>query len=339
VPPSERIQFVADRGDARRRLDHAILRHLHDVSPLSRTRIQSWLDSGRVLVDGQTAGRASQRPREGATVTIALPDDVRRREPPAPEPLALTVLFEDEALLVVDKPAGLVVHPTYKQTSGTLLNRILAHRRLGSAEPGIVTRLDRQTSGIVLVAVGLDVHRIVQQDADEGRVKKEYLAVVEGVPRPSQGLIADPLGRDAGDRRRMVTGSHGVPAATRYDVLAATESRSLVRCELVTGRTHQIRAHMASRGWQLVGDATYGTADPTLGDRQALHAWRIQMPHPFTRQPLIVVAPPPDDLLRAAHDLFTVVDDLQASVAGGPQGPALQTGGPHAPALQTTFLS
>jgi 23S rRNA pseudouridine1911/1915/1917 synthase len=303
-PDGERIQFVADRGDGQCRLDRAILRHLHDVTPRSRNRVQGWIAAGLVRVNGSPATRAATRPREGVVVEITLPADVTRRQPPAPEAMSLSILFEDDALLVVDKPAGVVVHPSYKQASGTLLNAVLFHRGRGAAEPGIMTRLDKHTSGLVLIAVAPDVHRIVQRDADAGRVTKEYLAIVDGTPSPRQGVIEDALGRDPGDRRRMKAMADGASATTRYDVLAVHNGRSLVRCELVTGRTHQIRAHLAGRGWPLVGDAVYGTRDAQLGDRQALHAWRVRLPHPLTRRALTLVADPPTDLRLSAPQLF-----------------------------------
>jgi 23S rRNA pseudouridine1911/1915/1917 synthase len=181
---------------------------------------------------------------------------------------------------------------------------VLAHRQVRTSDPGIVTRLDKQTSGIVLVAVGPDVHRIVQLDAEAGLVKKEYLALVSGTPYPRRGVIDQALGRDTRDRRRVAATEGGMAATTRYEVIAAQADRSLVRCELVTGRTHQIRLHLASRGWPIIGDAVYGTRDEQLGDRHALHAWRVSFPHPSTRQALVLVAPPPVELVDAAPALF-----------------------------------
>lgn len=305
-PEPERIHFIADRGDGRLRLDQSILRHLRDVTPRSRNRIQHWIDEGRVTVDGVAARRSSARLRENAVVEVTLPSDIRRRQPPMPESRELSIIYEDDALLVVNKPAGLVVHPSYKQAAGTLLNAILAHRPHRTIEPGIVTRLDKQTSGIVLIAVAPDVHRLVQRDAEAGLVTKEYLALVLGSPSPRRGTIDQALGRDPTDRRRVVAADEGTGATTRYEVVATDATRSLVRCELVTGRTHQIRLHLASRGWPIVGDAVYGTRDPALGERQALHAWRVRLPHPVTRQPLTLVAPPPADIVDAASDLFAI---------------------------------
>jgi 23S rRNA pseudouridine1911/1915/1917 synthase len=211
---------------------------------------------------------------------------------PGPESIALQILFEDPWLIAIDKPAGMVVHPTYKNTSGTLVNAVLAHRVLPTT-PGVVTRLDKDTSGVVLVALTSQMHMMVQKDAHAGSVTKEYLAVVEGTPQPSAGTIADPLGRDTVDRRRVVIRPDGAPCETRYEVIATPEEGlSVVRCELVTGRTHQIRVHLSARGWPILGDPIYGRRSERIA-RQALHAWRISLPHPVTRQRLTVEAPLP----------------------------------------------
>jgi 23S rRNA pseudouridine1911/1915/1917 synthase len=211
-----------------------------------------------------------------------------------PESIALEVLFEDPWLIAVNKAAGMVVHPTYKHSSGTLVNAILGHRFL-HATPGVVTRLDKDTSGVVLVALTSQIHMMVQKDAHAGGVKKEYLAVVHGSPEPRQGTIALPLARSPEDRRRVVPAADGASCETRYEVIAGSTEYSLLRCELMTGRTHQIRVHLAASGWPIVGDPVYGRAHPLLA-RQALHAWRITLPHPITRVPLVISAPVPDDM-------------------------------------------
>ena len=220
--------------------------------------------------------------------------DVRRR--PQPEEGPLTIIYEDEWTLVVNKPAGVVVHPTYKNTSGTILNAVLWRvRDRPGAQPGILTRLDKDTSGLVVIALMPDVHATMQKDAAAGRTTKHYLAVVVGSPEPRQGQIVLPLARDAGDRRRVVVTPDGAPCETRYEVLSCHEGQSIVRCELVTGRTHQIRVHLAARGWPILGDRVYGVPDENI-TRQALHAWRVSLLHPITRQPLEFEAPIPADM-------------------------------------------
>jgi 23S rRNA pseudouridine1911/1915/1917 synthase len=220
---------------------------------------------------------------------------------PAAESMPLDVVFEDPWLIAVNKPAGLVVHPSYKNVTGTLLNGILAHRVL-PATPGVVTRLDKGTSGLVLVALTSQVHRAVQRDGVNGDVKKEYFAVVYGVPNPRSGVIALPLARDVADRRRVVVAADGARCETRYEVVAQDGDMALVRCELVTGRTHQIRVHLAAQGWPIAGDPTYGRPHPSL-TRQALHAWRLTLPHPLTRAPLVIEAPMAADIRAAFPSL------------------------------------
>jgi 23S rRNA pseudouridine1911/1915/1917 synthase len=227
---------------------------------------------------------------------------VARRPPPEPEPIGLTVLYEDEHLMAVDKPPGRVVHPTYKNWSGTLLNGLLWHLRSGTGRhgnlaPRIVTRLDKGTSGVVLVAVTAEIHARIQHDSAARRVRKQYLTIVRGTPDPVRGSIALPLARSAVDRRRVVVDPSGQESRTDYEVLYESRDMSLVRCELVTGRTHQIRVHMAARGWPLIGDVVYGMPDERIS-RQALHAWRVTLPHPMSRQLLELEAPPPADMCK-----------------------------------------
>jgi 23S rRNA pseudouridine1911/1915/1917 synthase len=197
----------------------------------------------------------------------------------------LEILFEDEWLLAVDKPAGVVVHPTYKNVAGTLLDE------LRTARPGltlsVVGRLDRLTSGVVVVAKSADAHAAIQRlwpDAE-----KDYLAVVEGRVEPDRGEIDLPLGTDPEDRRRRIVRPDGAPSLTRFERIAndVTSNRSLLRCSPVTGRRHQIRVHLAARGWPVAGDAVYGTAIDGF-PRHALHAWRLAFPHPVTGARILI---------------------------------------------------
>jgi 23S rRNA pseudouridine1911/1915/1917 synthase len=299
--PNETIRIRADRGDARLRLDQIVVRRVRDISRLSRTVAQQWIAAGAVRVDGAVIRRPSASVREGAAIDVCIPPTATRRAVPQPESSALQILFEDASFVAIDKPAGVVVHPSYKQTSGTMLNALLWHvRDRRDAQPGILTRLDKDTSGVVLVALSPDVHATMQRDASAGAIRKEYLAIVSGRPRPRAGTIDAPLGRDPVDRRRVMVTSNGAASRTRYEVLVEHESAALVRCELVTGRTHQIRVHLASRGWPVIGDALYGTRDARIA-RQALHAWRVTLPHPIAREPLTLAAPLPADM-RAASE-------------------------------------
>ncbi|MSO82331.1 MAG: RluA family pseudouridine synthase [Acidobacteria bacterium] len=230
-----------------------------------------------------------------------------RRPRPEPEELPVAVVYEDESLIAIDKPPGMVVHPTYKNWSGTLLNAVLWHvRGRAGVEPSIVTRLDKDTSGLVLVALRPELHARIQRDGAAGRVRKEYLAIVRGTPTPARASIALPLARSLDDRRLVVVTATGQPSQTDYEVLSTCDAGgpegpplhgcySLVRCVLVTGRTHQIRVHLAARGWPILGDRAYGEPHEAL-TRQALHAWRVSLPHPVTRERLEIEARIPADL-------------------------------------------
>ena len=240
----------------------------------------------------------------GARIDVRLPETAHIREQPGPEPGALQVLFEDDALLILNKPAGLVAHPSYSNARGTLLNRVLWHVRNRSslASPGLVSRLDKGTSGVVVVALAPGAHHQVQRDAAAGRVRKEYLALVQGIPPARQGRIALPLTRDPADRRRVISSVCGAASETEFSVLAAAEGIALLRCIPLTGRTHQIRVHLATSGWPVLGDATYGSSYPDLS-RPALHAARITLPHPASRAVIACQAPLPDDISQVVEAL------------------------------------
>ena len=296
--PHDRFQFTADRGDARLRLDQVLVRRGQDAIRLSRHVAQRWIQSGAVTVAGRLVRRCSAGVAEGAEVVVTLPDTARRRTRPVAESGDLDLLYEDAAILALNKPAGVVVHPTYKTTSGTLLNRLLWHfRDQPQVQPSILTRLDKGTSGLVLVALRPEIHAAIQRHAAAQRVRKEYLGVVAGVPVPPAGAITLALARDPDDRRRVIAVASGAVAHTAYEVVASGGGTSAVRCELVTGRTHQIRVHLAAMGWPLLGDATYGVPHTGL-TRQALHAQRITLPHPLTGASVQIDAPLADDIAR-----------------------------------------
>ena len=188
-----------------------------------------------------------------------------------------------------------------------LLNAVLWRvRGRADAQPGILTRLDKGTSGIVVIALTPGAHATLQRDAAAGRVVKEYLALVRGTPDPPTGRVVLPLGRDAADRRRVVVRDDGQYCETQYETIGRPSSnRSLLRCTLVTGRTHQIRVHLAASGHPIVGDALYGEPDASMA-RQALHAWRVALPHPVTRQRIEIEAPIPDDIRHELAQNFTL---------------------------------
>jgi 23S rRNA pseudouridine1911/1915/1917 synthase len=305
-----------DRGDHGVRVDRVLLRHLRDERGLSRNRIQKWIDAGDVLVNGTVPPRAAWRVQAGDDVRVRV-HSLPARERPKAEAIPVEVLYEDDDLLAVNKPPGQVVHPTYRNTSGTLLNGLLQLARdwpAGSV-PGLVGRLDKLTSGLVLVTKRASVHAALQKAMAANRIDKDYLAIVHGKPSPARGTISLALDRDPWDRRRItVTDRGGQPSGTKYERLAAAGGCAVVRCRLITGRTHQIRVHLAAKGWPIVGDAVYGdiglkadtnprTASATRFPRQALHAWRLRFAHPCTGAPLQLEAPIPDDMRRLAAEL------------------------------------
>jgi len=206
----------------------------------------------------------------------------------------LEILFEDEWMLAIDKPADLVVHPTYKNAAGTLLDAV--RERYPSATLSVVNRLDKLTSGIVLVAKDAATHAALQRNWPGA--EKDYLAVVHGCPDPS-GRIALAIGADPADRRRRVVTALGAGSVTDFERIAFAPSsgRSLLRCRLVTGRRHQIRVHLVARGWPVVGDVVYGEALDGF-PRHALHAWRLALTHPVTGAAITLEAAVPDDLAR-----------------------------------------
>ena len=250
--------LTADRGDAGRRLDLVLRRHLTDISSATRTRVQAWIEAGRVTVNGERVLKTATRAAAGDSIGVLLPDVAPRRAMIA-EPVALDVLYEDEQLMVVNKPAGTVVHPAHRNTTGTMMNALLWHARAWpvTERPSLVGRLDKLTSGIVIVAKTRQVHAALQRELTRPPSEKDYMAVVYGHVRPARGTIDLRLERDRGDRRKVVASpTVGAPSVTRYERLAHVSADgaglALLRCRLVTGRTHQIRAHLSARGWPLV---------------------------------------------------------------------------------------
>lgn len=223
------------------------------------------------------------------------------------------VLFEDEELLAVDKPAGLVTHPAYKHPDGTLCDAVFARQAArGERRPWLLHRLDRETSGVVLFAKTERARRAVVRQFERRTVGKRYLALVDGMPDPPDGLIEAPLARDPSDRRRVITDRAGKPAATYYRVIGTNAGHALVRAEPRTGRTHQIRAHLALLGAPIEGDRQYlpeHGAGVAQASRTMLHAWQLALRYPATGEPFTVTAPPPPDFLAAASRL-----GLEASI-------------------------
>lgn len=312
-----------DRGDHGVRVDRVLLRHLRDERSVSRNRIQKWIEAGDVLVNGAPPSRAAWRVQAGDDLQVRI-EELPARTRPSGEAMDLQVLYEDDDLLAVDKPAGLVVHPSYKNAAGTLINGVLERAKTWPAgsRPSLLGRLDKYTSGVVIVAKRPAVHAALQRAMDARRIDKDYAAIVWGRPSPLRGTIDLALDRDPWDRRRItVTDRGGQPSVTKYERLATTTTFSLVRCRLITGRTHQIRVHLSARDWPIVGDAVYGLkkriGTPTAMDefalafpRQALHAWRLTLRQPTTNAALEITAPLPDDMQQLAKALSLPAEAL-----------------------------
>ena len=366
-----------------------MVRHFAGLPGLSRSRLQSWIAAGRVRVNGAVIRRPAGRLAAGDELAVELPEPPpprRRMRPLAAQRLPLAILFEDEHLLALDKPAGLVVHPTGRYRDGTLVNALAWHLAGGeggdggeraaaaaaagagatapgpaalagaappAVRPGLVHRLDRDTSGVLLVAKSRAAHAGLARAIKARALQKDYLAVVYGRVPLVRGRIELRLQRDPLDRRRVAASrTEGRSAATLYELLAEScpGSRddggragwlSLLRCRLVTGRTHQIRVHLAALGLPIVGDPLYGEprhrgiADPALAalcrdfPRQALHAWRLGLRPPVTGQALALRAPLPADLGRLLRAAGLGGEAAAGGDAGDPLS-ALGAGGPAA---------
>lgn len=302
---------VAD-DEAGERLD----RHLARRLDLPRNRVRRWLDDGRVTLNGRAA-KPSTALRAGDEVAVDVPD-----EPPEAgleaEAGELAVIHEDVDLVVLDKPAGLAVHPGAGRTRGTLAHRLLFRYPEtagvgGPGRPGIVHRLDRDTTGVLVVARSDLAYRRLSAAFAAREVEKTYLAIVYGVPDP-EGRVELPIGRDPRDRKRMAVRAGGRPAATRYRTLGSAHRVSRLELGLETGRTHQIRVHLKAIGHPLVGDPVYGEARwrgleqrfrRPLRDfpRPALHAWRLAFAHPATGERVAFEAALPEDMERLWREL------------------------------------
>lgn len=300
------------------RLDKA----LAEASSLSRERIKALLGEGRIAIGGVRAANASARPPEGTAFTIAVPEATPAHA--VAQDIPLTVVHEDDALIVIDKPAGLVVHPAAGNLDGTLVNALLHHCRGqlsgigGVARPGIVHRIDKDTSGLLVVAKTDVAHEGLAKQFADHSIERAYVCVTAGVPVPPAGTVRGALGRSSHDRKKMalVEDGRGKHAVTHYRTLAvldglAAQGAALVECRLETGRTHQVRVHLASIGHALLGDPVYGRTPSRLRpllsrlafQRQALHAAQLGFIHPVSGERLHFASPVPADMRELITEL------------------------------------
>jgi 23S rRNA pseudouridine1911/1915/1917 synthase len=322
------IAMLAAKKDAGERIDRFLAAHAGD---LSRSRLKQLLLEGEVRVGDETVKDPAYRVKSGDRIELHIP--VARPAKPKGENIPLNVVFEDDQLIVIDKPAGLVVHPAAGNEDGTLVNALIAHCGSslsgigGEKRPGIVHRLDKDTSGLLVVAKTDKAHRkLSEQFADHGRtgpLLRGYLAFVWGVPEPRRGTVDLKIGRDPKSREKMAVVQNGKRAVTRYALLdrfagaGRLPVASLVECRLETGRTHQIRVHLTRLGHPLLGDQTYGTGykskESQLGEdarrvlarlkRQALHAYQLGFEHPVSKKAVLFESPLPADLAKLADAL------------------------------------
>ena len=282
------------------RLDHFLVTKFPEYS---RSRLQALIQEGCVLVDGRVARKSGQLLENGALVSVELPPI--KSAGLLAEAIPLDVVYEDQNVLIVNKPAGMVVHPSAGHAAGTLVNAALAHAPEmqgigGEHRPGVVHRLDKETSGLILLAKNDQTHRWLQDQFRRRSVGKLYQALVDGRPPAPAGVVDAPIGRDLRDRNKMAVVSQGKgrPAQTEFKIVESFSAHTLLETRPLTGRTHQIRVHLAFLGCPVVGDRTYGRKPRTLPmTRHFLHAAQIGICLPGEADPRIFSAPLPEELV------------------------------------------
>jgi 23S rRNA pseudouridine1911/1915/1917 synthase len=317
------VMSLDDAEDERPRLDRFMAVEAEAMG-LSRVRAQALIQEGAVRVDGQAVTQASRRLRPGERVEFVLPEpDEGPQAPKAMPELPLDLIYADEAILVVNKKVGMVVHPALGHQDDTLVNALLARfpdlgETFGGQRPGIVHRLDRDTSGVMVVARTQAAASKLKAAFKAREVEKRYLAILRGELSPPEGIVDAPIGRDPAQRKKMALRHDGRESQTRYRLLAQRQGYSLVEAWPRTGRTHQIRVHFDALGHPVAGDLIYGRKDSRIG-RLALHAEQISFTHPESGKPVAYQAKLPDDLAEALRGLGLDPDALTSSVGEPPR--------------------
>jgi 23S rRNA pseudouridine1911/1915/1917 synthase len=308
--PGVRVLRVPEGSDGR------VDRYVADATGLSRSYVQKLISDGRLTADG-AALRANTLVGAGTELRLDVPPPVALEMLPAPD-IALTVVYEDDDMLIIDKPAGLVVHPAPGHSDDTLVNALLAHGGgeawggiAGVQRPGIVHRLDRDTSGLIIVARHDAAQASIMAQLKARRVKKTYLALVQGNVSAAVGRIEAPIGRDPKHRTKMAVVHDGRPSVTGYRVRERFIDWTLLELDLITGRTHQIRVHLEAIGHAIAGDPVYGTGTSRRGPdglgRLFLHAWRLELTSPSDGHLIRATAPLPPELESVLDGLRAVV--------------------------------
>jgi len=300
---NETLEFVCDEASAGTRLDV----FLSEQADVTRSAAQKLIESGDVTVSGKTASK-NYKLKKGDEIVFMLPEPVDLEA--VPENIPLDIVFEDSELIIVNKPQGMVVHPAAGHGTGTLVNALLYHAqgRLsainGVIRPGIVHRIDKDTSGILAIAKTNEAHLSLSEQISEKTVKREYICVCDGIIKTKKGIIDAPIGRDPSNRLKMaVTPTNSKKAITHFEVLEYFEKATLVKCVLETGRTHQIRVHMKYIGHPVMGDPLYASSDPLKLGGQALHARVIGFVHPKSGEYMEFSKEPPEKFLSLLDDL------------------------------------
>ena len=304
-------ELTVNPEDTGRRLDLFLSQQ---VAGLSRNRIQKLIDTGMVLINRDLCSDKNYRLQSGDKISVTVPEPVETVV--EPEEILLDVVYEDEDLVVINKPRGMVVHPAPGHARGTLVNALLSHCRDlsgigGVMRPGIVHRLDKDTSGLLIIAKNDLTHQSLSAQLKTRKLHREYITLVCGLVKPENGRIEAPIGRDPRHRKKMAVVAGGRESVTRYRVLKYYKRYTLLELKLETGRTHQIRVHLANIGYPVVGDTTYGPGSygdlpAELAASQALHARRIAFTHPRSGETLEFSTPLPAVFKKTLHWLKEV---------------------------------
>lgn len=295
----ETITVQANENDKGKRIDSFLNEVIEDAT---RSYIQKIIDGGYVEITGKKTTKSGNKLKGTETIVVNLPEDETLDL--IPEDIPLEIIYEDSDIVVINKAPNMVVHPAHGNYNGTLVNALLYHIKdlstiNGVIRPGIVHRLDKDTSGVIVVAKHDEAHTTLSDMFKEKTLEKTYVCIAKGIFKDKSGRIETLIGRDPRDRKKMaVVTENGKIAISNYEVLDESKNYSLVKVRIETGRTHQIRVHMKSLNHTILGDATYGNSTDGIA-RQMLHAYRLKFTHPISKKEMVVTAPIPEDFKRA----------------------------------------
>lgn len=302
----ETITVCANENDKGKRLDAFLSEVIEDAT---RSYIQKIIDNGNVQIKDKKITKSGNKLKGNETVIVNIPEDEILDV--IPQDIPLNIIYEDKDIVVINKAPGMVVHPAHGNYTGTLVNALLYHIKdlstiNGVIRPGIVHRLDKDTSGVIVVAKHDEAHTTLSDMFKEKTLEKTYICITKGIFKEKKGRVETLIGRDPKDRKKMaVVNENGKNAISNYDVIDESNNFSLVKVRIETGRTHQIRVHMKYLNHPILGDSTYGSPTKDI-DRQMLHAYMLKFTHPITKKEMTVIADIPEDFKKAAK--FAGVD-------------------------------